>query len=51
MEATDRGVGQKLKKVVLMVNKGGLQNIAGVKNPLPTMTHKELFWKKDVLIV
>ena len=28
----------------------GLQNIEGVRNPLPTMTHKELFWKKDVLI-
>ena len=30
---------------------GGLHNIGGVRNPLPTMTLKELFWKKDVLIV
>ena len=29
----------------------GLHNIESVRNPLPTMTHKDLFWKKDVLIV
>ena len=29
---------------------GGLHNIAGIRSPHPTMTHKELFWKKDVLI-
>ena len=29
----------------------GLRNIRVVRNPLPTMTHKELFWKIDVLIV
>ena len=44
LEATDRGVGQNFKK-------GGRHNIGCVRNPLPTMTHKELFWKKDVLIV
>ena len=27
-------------------NIGGLHNIGGVRNPLPTMTHEELFWKK-----
>ena len=30
---------------------GGLHNIGGVSNPLPTMSHKELFWKKDVQTV
>ena len=25
--------------------------IWGATNPLPTMTHKELFWKKDALVV
>ena len=30
---------------------GGLHNKGGVRNPLPTISHKELFWKKDVLIV
>ena len=29
---------------------GGLHNIRGIRSPLPHMTHKELFWKKDVLI-
>ena len=32
-------------------NIGGLHNKGGVRNPLPTISHKELFWKKDVLIV
>ena len=50
MEATDTGVGQNFKKVGIQY-RGGLHNIVGVSNPLPTMTHKELFWKKDVLIV
>ena len=30
---------------------GVLHNIEGVRNPLPTMSHKELFLKKDVMIV
>ena len=29
----------------------GLYNIGGARNPPPTMTHKELFWKKDALVV
>ena len=29
---------------------GVFHNIRGIRNSLPTMTHKELFWKKDVLI-
>ena len=32
-------------------NIGGLHNMDSVRNFLATMTHKELFWKKDVLIV
>ena len=44
----ERGVGQNLLGQAI---KRGLYNIEGVRNPLPTMTHKELFWKKDVLIV
>ena len=35
----------KLKKCGVG-NIGGLHNIGAVWNPLPTMTHKELFWKK-----
>ena len=31
--------------------KGSLHNIGGVRNPLPNMFPKDLFWKKDVLIV
>ena len=30
---------------------GSLQNIGGARNPMPTLTHKELFWKKDALVV
>ena len=30
---------------------GGLHNILGVRSPLLTMTHEELFWKKDDLMV
>ena len=26
-------------------------DIGSVRNPLPNMTHNELFWKKDVLMV
>ena len=26
-------------------------DIGSVRSPLPTMSHNELFWKKDVLIV
>ena len=29
----------------------GLYNIGGARNPPLTMTHKELFWKKDALVV
>ena len=29
----------------------GAYNIGVLSNPLPTITHKELFWKKDALIV
>ena len=29
----------------------GGYNIGVLRNPLPTITHKELFWKKDALIV
>ena len=29
----------------------GLHNIGGVRNPLPPMSHKELFWKKGALTV
>ena len=31
--------------------RGLAHNIGTIKNPLPTLTRKELFWKKDVLIV
>ena len=41
----------KILKRQCVGNIGGLYNIEGVRNLLPTMTHKELFWKKDVLIV
>ena len=30
---------------------GSLRNIGGARNPTPTITHKELFWEKDVLVV
>ena len=30
---------------------GGFHNIGDVRNPLPTLTNKELFWEKDVLTV
>ena len=29
----------------------GAYNIGVLSNHLPTITHKELFWKKDALIV
>ena len=29
----------------------GGYNIGVLRNPLPTITHKELFWKKHALIV
>ena len=45
-----RGVGKNSKNVGQGIL-GGLHNIQGVRNPLPFMTHKELFWKEDVLIV
>ena len=32
-------------------NKGGYHNIGGARNTPPTMIHKELFWKKDALVV
>ena len=39
------------QNLVGQVIKGDLHNIGVVRNPLPTMNHKDLFWKKDVLIV
>ena len=44
-----RGWTKFLKDVV--DNIGGLHNIEGARNPPRTMTHKELFWKKDVQVV
>ena len=32
-------------------NVAGLYNIEGIRNPVPTMSHKELFRKKGVRIV
>ena len=32
-------------------NIGGLHNIGGPRSPPLTMIHKELFWKKDALVV
>ena len=51
LEAADRGVGQNLKNVDWKYRGGGLHNILGVRSPLLTMTHEELFWKKDDLMV
>ena len=56
LEVADRGVGQNLKNVDWKYTGGaggggGLHNILGVRSPLLTMTHEELFWKKDALIV
>ena len=45
----EKGLGRNFKKVGQAIQ-GSLHNIRGVRNPLQTMTHKELFWKKDVLI-
>ena len=50
LEAAERGVGQNFKKMGQAIQ-GALHNIGGVRNPLTAMIHKELFWKKDVLIV
>ena len=47
----DREEGWTKFKAVGVGNIGGLHKIEGVRNPLPTMSHKELFWKKGVLIV
>ena len=43
-------VGQNFKKVWQGILES-LHNIKDVRNPLPTMTHKQLFWEKDVLMV
>ena len=53
LEATERWVGQNFKKVGSQYKGrgGGLHNIGCVRDPLPTMTHNEVFWKKDALIV
>ena len=40
-----------LKKWDRQYRVGSLQNIGGARNPMPTLTHKELFWKKDALVV
>ena len=45
----ERGVGQNFKKVGQAIEEG-LHNIGSFKNPLPTVNHKELFWKKGVII-
>ena len=54
----DRTVGENFKKVGRQYRMGGplkplrgAYNIGVLRNPLPTITHKELFWKKDTLIV
>ena len=50
MRQHEIGVGQNFKKLVKAIQRG-LHNIGDVRNRLPNMTHTELFWKKDVLIV
>ena len=45
------GLDKILKRWVVNIRGGGLHNIGCVRNPLPTMTHNEVFWKKDALIV
>ena len=42
-------IGQRFKKRV--GNTGDLYEIGEFTNPLPTMTHKDLFSEKSVLIV
>ena len=50
LEAVEKRVRQNFKKVWQGIL-GSLHNIRDVRSPLPTMTHKQLFWEKDVLMV
>ena len=50
----EEGLDKNLKSLGWQYKGGwgwGLHNIGGVRNPLPTISHKELFWKKVVLMV
>ena len=44
----ERGVGQNFQKMRQGIQRT-LHNIKGVRNPLPTMSHKDVFWKKGEL--